>query len=320
EIQPFHQRWKLHQFLLLDAPRRKHVSKQLWTTILLTVSNQRFHSIDILPARRQNSKTLLHQHRNRRITFSHLVMPRANNDVFWNHIDCASRSVLRRFPLTHLILLTINQSIAPHQHFDLALSHEVLMKFVNGMCKQRRRILTLRRRRLLGTKQKHFIHTDVNRVGTKRIDDLVHETEDDAPDFRIRQVPLTTVNAFVVWERSRREIKFRIDREQWKRLGFPRLVAQRLKLRDQSDIELFAPCRKLSRALARDRIRSAAQLGMRLKIEIVIDLENDHVDSLPGERLEVLPERIEGRVSVVVEQMDRTPGFRILVHGLDRRR
>src|SRR6185369_11263060 len=110
---------------------------------------------------------------------------------------------------------------------------------------------------------------------------------------------------FVIRKRARREIKLRIDSEQRKRLRFPRLMAERLKLRNQTNVQLPAQLRKLARALARDRIGSTPEFGMRLEREVVINFENDDVDSLLRQRRQCLSERLERGVGVAVEQVHR---------------
>ncbi len=80
---------------------------------------------------------------------AHLVMPGTNNDVFRNHVDSPGRAVLRCFPLAQFVLLSIDQPVAPHQHLDVMLANEIVVKLVDSFCKQHCRILSPRRWRLL---------------------------------------------------------------------------------------------------------------------------------------------------------------------------
>src|SRR5690349_6355374 len=169
----------------------------------------------------------------------------------------------------------------------------MIVKFVDGFREQCARILPLRYRRLLGAEQKYFVHADVQRISAKRIEDLVQQAEDDGPDLRVKRIPFAAIDAVVVRKRTRREIELRIVGQQRKRFCFPRLMAQRLKLRNQPDVLLLAERRKPARAVFGNWIRAVAQLGMRFEGEVVIDLEDDDVDSLLRERRQSLPERVE---------------------------
>ncbi len=86
-------------------------------------------------------------------------------------------------------------------------------------------------------------------------------------------------------------------------------MAQRLKLRDQTNAELLAQLREPFRAIARDRLLPMPELRMRLEREVVINFENNDIDSLPRQRLDILPERVEIGVGVIAQQVDRAPRF-----------
>src|SRR5262245_42401726 len=87
-------------------------------------------------------------------------------------------------------------------------------------------------------------------------------------------------------------------------------MAQRLKFRNQTNTKLLTQRRKLSRSVTCGRISSMPEFRMRLESEVVINLENQNVDSLFRECFEVLSERVQISVSVVVEEVNRTPWFR----------
>jgi len=80
-------------------------------------------------------------------------------------------------------------------------------------------------------------------------------------------------------------------------------MTERLKLRDQPDVELPAQRRESSRAVTRDRICSPAQFRVRLEREVVVNLENYHVNSKVREVFKILPKRIQSYVTVVVEEV-----------------
>ena len=86
-------------------------------------------------------------------------------------------------------------------------------------------------------------------------------------------------------------------------------MTKRLKLRNQTYVELSAEGRELSRTITRDWIVTTPQLRMRLEREVVINLENDDVDSLLRQRRKIFSECLKSGVSVVVEQVQRAPRF-----------
>ena len=89
-------------------------------------------------------------------------------------------------------------------------------------------------------------------------------------------------------------------------------MAEGLKFRNQTNTKFGAQVRESSRALASDRIRAASEFRMRLEREVIVDFENDDVDSLLREGFKVLTERIERSIGVVVEQVYSAPRFRML--------
>src|SRR5204863_4864346 len=108
--------------------------------------------LNVLPAGRQNSETLVDEYWDRRVRLPRFVMPWADNDIFRNQIDSRSRSIRGCFPLSQVVLLAIDKSIAPHQHLDVTLAHQVSVKFIDGIRKEYARIFPLRRWRQLRTK------------------------------------------------------------------------------------------------------------------------------------------------------------------------
>src|SRR5688572_32525629 len=98
-------------------------------------------------------------------------------------------------------------------------------------------------------------------------------------------------------------------------------MAERLKLRDQTDVELPAQRCESSRAIVRYRICSSSEFRVRVEREVVVDLENYHVNSEHREVSQILAERIQRTISVVVQRVYGPPGFGLLGFdtGLSRR-
>ena len=89
-------------------------------------------------------------------------------------------------------------------------------------------------------------------------------------------------------------------------------MAERLKLRDQPDAEFPARRGELARPFPRDGIASPAQLRMRFEREVVVNLENQHVDSHIRQVSKVLRQPVEIAIAVVVEQVHGAPWPRAL--------
>jgi hypothetical protein len=86
-------------------------------------------------------------------------------------------------------------------------------------------------------------------------------------------------------------------------------MAERLELRNESDVKLLTESRKSSCAVSSDRIRPSSQFGVRLECKVVVNLENYDVDSLFGQGWQILAQRIQRVIGAVVEKMQRTPWF-----------
>src|SRR5215831_6323155 len=85
-----------------------------------------------------------------------------------------------------------------------------------------------------------------------------------------------------------------------------------LKLRNNPNVELLAQRCKPPGSVAGYWVCSSPQLRMRFKSEVVINFENDYVDSEFREALKLLAQRIEIDVSIVIKQMqppDRLRGL-----------
>src|ERR1041385_3505682 len=103
----------------------------------------------------------------------------------------------------------------------MALTYEVFVNLLHGVCEEHTGIFPLCRWRLFGSKHEHFIHTDVKRISTKRINDFIHQLINYRPKLGIKWILFATINSFIVLKCAWREIKLRIDRKQWKRLSLP---------------------------------------------------------------------------------------------------
>src|SRR6266478_10196673 len=229
-------------------------------------------------------------------------MPRAHNDIFRDQVDSCSGSSSGGFPVSKIVLLAVDQSIAPHQHLDVTLTHEVSVNFVDGFCKEYATVFAFRRWREFRAQQKDLIHADVKGIGTKRVNDLVHQLEDDSPDLWIKRIPFAAIETLVIGERPRRKVEGWIDAEKRKSFSLPGLMTERLKLRNQPQVELPAQRRESSCSIGCDRICSSPKFRVRLKREVVVNLENDYVNSLLRQVFKILPECIERTIGVVVEE------------------
>ena len=75
---------------------------------------------------------------------------------------------------------------------------------------------------------------------------------------------------------------------------------------------LSASRSEFSRTLARDRITSPAQLRMEFEGEVVVNFENQGVDSHVRELAKILAQRLKICVAVVVKNMHGAPLLRAL--------
>src|ERR1700730_9134081 len=231
------------------------------------------------------------------------VVPWTDNDIFRDQVDSRSGSVSGGFPLSKIVFLAVNQPIAPHQHLDVTLTHEVSVNFVDGFCKEYATVFAFRRWREFRAQQKDLIHADVKGVGTKRVNDLVHQLEDSSRDGWFKGAPLGAIDTLVIGARSRRKVEGWVDAEKGKSFSLPGLMTERLKLRNQPDVELLAQRRESSCSIACNRICSSPKFRVRLEREVVVNLENDYVKSLFRQVFKILPECIEFTIAVVVEEM-----------------
>src|SRR4030095_16035987 len=229
-------------------------------------------------------------------------MPGADNDIRRDQVDSGGGSVSRRFPFAKIVLLAVNQAIAPHQHLDVTLAHEVSVNFVDGFCEEYATVFALRRWRQFRAQQKDLIHADVKGVGTKSVDDLIHQLEDDSPDLGVKRGPFATIDTLVIGKRSRRQVEGRVDAEKGKSFSLPGLLTERLNLGNQPDVELLAQRCESSCSIACNRICSSPEFRVRLEREVVVNLQNDYVNSLLRQVFKILPEYIECTIAVVVEE------------------
>ncbi len=140
-------------------------------------------------------------------------------------------------------------------------------------------------------------------VGTKRVNDLVHQLEDDSPHLWVKRVPFAAIDTLVIGECSWREVEGRVDGEKGKSFSLPGLMTERLKFRNQPDVELPAPRGESSCSIACNRICSSPKFRVRLEREVVVNLENDYVKSLFRQVFKILPECLECTIAVVAEEM-----------------
>src|SRR5206468_1921067 len=157
-------------------------------------------------------------------------------------------------------------------------THEMPVYFIDHFGKEHRRVLPFRRRGEVGAEKENLIHANVESIGAEAVDDFVHQLEDDSRYVRIQRIPFAAIDAFVAGKRSGCGIERRTDGKEGERFALPRLVAKRLKLRDQPDAKFPALRGKLARSFSRDRIVSPAQHWIRLEIKAVVNLENHHID------------------------------------------
>src|SRR5215813_4730589 len=120
----------------------------------------------------------------------------------------------------------------------------------------------------------------MNGIGTKGVDDFVYQLENDGPDICIKRIPFATIDSLVVRKSSRCGVERRIDGQQRKSFGFPGLVTQRFKLRNQSDACLFTKRGEPPCSIPCNGLCSSPKFGVRLEGKVVVNLKNDYVDSL----------------------------------------
>src|SRR5260221_11673244 len=113
------------------------------------------------------------------------------------------------------------------------------------------------------TEQENLVHAHVQGVGLEGVDEFVHQGEDDLVDARVERIPFPAIEVFVAGERAGGEIEFGILREQRVGVLLPRLMAEALKFRDDTDAVLPALGHELPRAGYGDRRRVGAEFGVR---------------------------------------------------------
>ena len=89
-------------------------------------------------------------------------------------------------------------------------------------------------------------------------------------------------------------------------------MTERLKLRNESDVQLLTYSRKSSCTVSSDWIRPLSKFGVRLECKVVVNFKNYYVDSLVGQTLQVPPQRIERGITAIVEEMYSAPWFGFL--------
>src|SRR6267142_1280690 len=266
------------------------MAEQFWISMQSGEFDQRLCRLKVLPASRQDPETLFQEHGDRRITLPQFVVPWADNDIFRDQVDSRSGSVNGGFPVSEIVLLAVDQPIAPHQHLEVTLTHEVSVNFVDRSCKEYPAVFAFRRWREFRAQQKDLIHADVKGIGTKPVNDLVHQLEDDSPHLRVKRVPFAAIDPVVIWKRTRREVEGWVDAEKRKSFSLPGLMTERLKLRNQPDVELLAQRRESSCPIACNRICSSPKFRVRFEREVVVNLECDYVNSLLRQVFKIQPE------------------------------
>src|ERR1700752_493760 len=202
------------------------MAEQFWVRIQWAEFDYALCPLKVLPTGRQDPETLLYEHRDRGIIASQFVVPWADNDVFRDQVNSCSGSVSGGFPLSQIVLLAVNQPITPHQHLYATLTHQVTVNFVDGFCKDYTAVFAFRRGRQFRAHQEDFIKPRVKGIGAKRVNDLVHQLEDDSPDFWVKRIPFATIDTFVIWERSRRKVKCWVHAEKRKSFRLPGLMTK----------------------------------------------------------------------------------------------
>ena len=115
------------------------------------------------------------------------------------------------------------------------MSDDVIVQIVDDFGEHIGRVEFFGRWRVIRMEQKHFIHADVECLGLEGVDQLVDQGEDDFVRLGIHRIPFAAIESFVVGKGARRQIEFRVLREQRACVLCPRLVAEALELRDELD-------------------------------------------------------------------------------------
>ena len=207
-----------------------------------------------------------------------LVMPVAEDDVGGNLVDRRRCAVVAGLPLAVTHRSVLEQPVTPHQHRHLLVLDKVRVQVVDRRGKNRRRTLASASRALIAGDQKHLIHADVKGVGFERISQLIDQGKHDAVDLRIQRAPAPAVNPLVVGGDFGRLVELRVLLEQRRRGLLPRLMTQAVELGDQPDSPIATKGGQVT-GVVPAQARFLAQLGMRLELEPVIDLQHDDVDS-----------------------------------------
>ncbi len=203
-------------------------------------------------------------------------MPVADNDVLRDHVERGRRAVGAGLPAAVSRPFGIQQAVAPHQHGQLLLANQVAVQVIDGLCEELGGVLSFAARALVAGDQEDLVHADVKSVRLEGIDDLVQHRKDDLVHLRMLGTPTAAVDVGVVFRDLGCFIQFRILHQQWKsRLG-PRLVPHTLELRNEADPVPAAVRGQFSGLRLAPGI-FGGQLGVRLELETVVHLEDQHV-------------------------------------------
>ena len=158
------------------------------------------------------------------------------------------------------------------------------VQVVDGLGEDLRRILTVAPRAFVAGDQEDLVHADVEGIGREGIDQLVDQGEDHAVHVRMERAPAPAVDPLVVLGHLGRLVELRVLREQRRCVAGPRLVAQAVEHGDEPDPSLAAEGGQIA-GVGLAPAAAVAELGMRLELIPVVDLQHDGVDA---ERLETL--------------------------------
>ncbi|OPZ77216.1 MAG: hypothetical protein BWY77_01742 [bacterium ADurb.Bin431] len=163
--------------------------------------------------------------------------------------------------------------------------------------------------------EKYLVHADMDHVGVEGLDQLVEQIEDHGMDCGIERVPFPAVDPLVARIGARGEVEFGIAGEQGIGGSGPGLVAETLKLGHQLDVLAPASLGEPFGPGAGDGLTGAAQLGVGLVIEIIVNLEDEHIDARFGEGRQLAFEADETRVRGEAEKVEGAPWFGFFTGG-----
>lgn len=90
------------------------------------------------------------------------------------------------------------ETVAPHQHGQLVLTHQMLVVIVHRFCEQVGRVFTSATRALVAGYKEHLIHAHMKGVCLESLNQLVHQREDHPVHLWMEGTPASAVDAWVV--------------------------------------------------------------------------------------------------------------------------